>query len=123
MLIAQPLEYPLGGVTLLDRSMLVGCEDRIDHAQERIELRPRRRLGPPISGRSRERAHLPDRSRVLAEPLSRLALRQSLDEHRTAHNLVADHLVHPQPLEPPKRPKGLMARYFYSAREVQNAPA
>ena len=123
VLIAQPLEYPLGGVTLLHRSMLVGCEDRIDHAQERIELRPRRRLGPPISGRRRERAHLPDRSRVLAEPRRRLALRQSLDEHRTAHNLVADHLVHPQPLEPPKRSKGLMARYFYSAREVQNAPA
>ena len=123
VLIAQPLIYPLGGVALLHRSVLVGCEDSVDHAQKRIELRSRRSLRPPVSGRRRERAHLLDRPRVLAEPRCRLALRQSLDEHRTAYNLVADQLVHPQPLEPPKRPKGLMARYFYSARKVQNTPA
>jgi len=55
----------LGGVPLLDRRGHVRRKARTEHAQERIELRPRQRFGPPVCGRRRERAHRPVPSAII----------------------------------------------------------
>jgi len=44
VLVAEPLEDPLGCMPLLLRPILVGRQNRINNAGERVELRPERRL-------------------------------------------------------------------------------
>ena len=48
VLVAQPLEDPLGGVALLPALRLVVFQDLVDNAHPRIQLRPARRLPPPV---------------------------------------------------------------------------
>jgi hypothetical protein len=49
----QPFENPLRRMPLFGRRRLVGLQDRIDHRNQRPELRPLRGLGPHIAGRRR----------------------------------------------------------------------
>src|SRR4051812_5215997 len=49
MLVAEPLEDPLGGVPLLPGGLLVILEDLVDDGEEGVELGPGAGLGPPIA--------------------------------------------------------------------------
>jgi hypothetical protein len=49
----QPFENPLRRMPLLGRRRFVGFQDRINHRNQRPELRPLRGLGPHIAGRRR----------------------------------------------------------------------
>jgi hypothetical protein len=81
VLVAQPLEDPLRGVPLLRRPSFIFLQDAVDDPDERIQLRPHRRLAPPISRRHRERQHLRHRPRVYAKPPRRLPLADPLNKH------------------------------------------
>ncbi len=50
MLVAQPLEDALGAVLLLGRTVLVRLQDRVDHRDQRAELRLLRRPATYIAG-------------------------------------------------------------------------
>jgi hypothetical protein len=51
VLVPEPLEDPLGRVPLLLRPALVLGQDAIDDGDDRIQLRPHRRLRAPVARR------------------------------------------------------------------------
>ena len=51
ILVAEPLEDPLGGVPLLPGGLLVVLEDLVDDGEEGVELGPGAGRGPPIARR------------------------------------------------------------------------
>jgi len=59
VLVAQPLEAPLGGVALLPAFRLLVFQDLVDGAHPRFQLRPARRLLPPVARWHRVPQHLP----------------------------------------------------------------
>ena len=75
VLVPQPLEDPLRRVLLLLRPAFVLGQNAVDDGDERIQLRPHRRLRAPVAWRHRERHHLRqpfwDRSRTAAPPPAR----------------------------------------------------
>lgn len=60
VLIAKPLEHPLRRVPLLVMDLPIAFQPTIDDPGEGIQLWPLDRCRPPITGRDRERHHLPD---------------------------------------------------------------
>jgi len=88
VLFPKALEDPLRGVALLRRPALILLQDPVDDPDERIQLRPRRRLLPPVPGRHREHHHLGDRSRIDPKPTRRFALAQPLNPDRMANPSV-----------------------------------
>src|SRR5260370_35558313 len=68
VLVPQPLEDSLGGMLLLGRLPFIFLQDPINDPEEEIQLRPRRRLTPPVSRRPAERQHLRHRSRSAPHP-------------------------------------------------------
>src|ERR1700687_3568454 len=97
VLVPQTLEDPLRGVTLFRRAALILLNDPIDNPDERVQLRPCRRLPPPISRRHREGHHLGYRPRVDPKPTTRLATAQSLNLHRITDPSIEIHALHPPP--------------------------
>ena len=102
VLVAQPLEDPLRRMPLLHRRAPVRLQDRVDHRQQRTELRLLHRLRPRIARRQREPAHL--RHRLAAQPENprRLTPAIPLDEHEMPNRGVDLHREHPRPT-----PKGI----------------
>ena len=70
---------------------------RIDDGDERIQLRPHRRLRAPVARRHRERHHLRNSSGIDPEPPRRRPLAQPLDPDRVPDLRVKLHLLHPPP--------------------------
>src|SRR5450631_1157057 len=97
VLVAEPLEDPLGCMPLLLRPILVGRQNRINNAGELVELRPERRLLANVSRRYRELQHLRDRSGVDAEPIRRSTLADPLDQNGVPDPRVKLHCLHPPP--------------------------
>jgi hypothetical protein len=122
MLVSQPLEDPFGGMLLLRRLTLIVFQDPINDPEERIQLRPRRRLTPPVSRRHRERQHLRHRPRVDPKPPRRLASAQPLNINRPSHLPIQFHAFHPSALCPSWQ-KTFYCRTFAPARPVYPAPS
>jgi len=101
ILIAKPLENPLGGMLLLGRHALIIRQDLIDDAGKPIQLRPDRGRPPPVPGRSRKRAHLIDRLAREAEQACRLTPAPTVHEDRLPNPQIKLHDFHapaPRPL-------------------------
>ena len=60
VLVAQPVEDPLRGVTLLARAVRVLAQPSVDDLGEPVQLRPLHRRRPPVAGRHRIDDHLVD---------------------------------------------------------------
>ena len=118
VLVAQPIEDPLRGVTLLLRAALVFFENGVDHANERIELRAYRRTLADVARRNREPQHLVHCPRVDPEPSPRLPLAYTLDHHRVTHAPIQIHALHPPPFANNRKGSSLME--FYSGETRQS---
>ena len=101
VLVAQPLEDPMRRVPLLARhvGIPVRLQDRVDDAGEPVQLRPPRRLRPPIPRRRRIAQHLLHRPTVDTEPPARLVMAQPLIDNRKPNRRIELHAVHPPPLD------------------------
>jgi hypothetical protein len=97
VLVPEPLEDPLGRVPLLLRPALVLGQDAIDDGDDRIQLRPHRRLRAPVTRRHRECHHLRNCSGIDPEPPGCRPLAQSLDPDRVPDLRVKLHVLHPPP--------------------------
>src|SRR5450759_3589412 len=95
MLVAQPFENPLGRMTLLHRRYPVGLEDRLDHRNQRPQLRLRRRSLPHIARRHREPAHLRDRLPAQPKNPSRFPPALAIIENKLPNRRVNLHDKHP----------------------------
>src|SRR5665811_213551 len=95
MLVAQPLKNPLGRMTLLHRRCPVGLEDRLDHRNQRPQLRLRRRSLPHITRRHREPAHLRDRLPAQPKNSSRFPPALAIIENKLPNRRVNLHDKHP----------------------------
>ena len=80
VLVAQPLEHPLGGVTLLGVLAEIVPQPLVDDLGEPVQLRSPDRRGPPIPRRNREAQHLPH---ALARDPEMAAAARSLMPSRT----------------------------------------
>lgn len=98
VLVTKPLEDPLRGVPLLRWATLIIFQDPIDDTNERVQLRPGRRVATPVPGRNQEGQHLRYRPRIQPKPPSRLATAQTLNPHRLADLPVKFHAIHPSAL-------------------------
>ena len=96
----KAFENPLRRMTLLGRSHLVALQDRVDHRDQRPELRPLRRPGSNIARRCRISAHLGDR--IPAEPKhpSRFSPAVPFVENKPPNRRVNLHNEHFRPLPP-----------------------
>jgi hypothetical protein len=94
VLVAQPLEDALGGVTLLLAFRLVLFQDLIDGADPGVQFRPARRLLPPIAWRHRIPQHLADRVTSQPELPGRLAFTHFVDDDRSPNTRIQLHCVH-----------------------------
>ena len=101
MLVAQPLEYPLRRMPLLHRRRAVRFQDRVDHRQQRAELRLRNRLRARVARRQREPAHLQHRLAAQPEYPRRLTTAIPLDKNEMSDGGVNFHGKHSRPT--PKR--------------------
>ncbi len=88
MLVAQPLEDPLGGVTLLLAFRLVVFQDLVDDPDPGVQLGPAHRLLPPVARWHRVPQHLPHRLASQPELLGRLAFTHLVDDDRSPHPRV-----------------------------------
>ena len=113
VLVAQTLENPLGRVTLLDGCDPVRLQDRIDHRQQRPQLRLLDRLRARVARRQREPAHLGNRLAIEPKYPGCLTTRVAVDENKLPNGRVDFHGKHPGPL--PKE-KPLKLADFYAAR-------
>jgi hypothetical protein len=95
MLVAQPLKNPLGRMTLLHRRCPVGLEDRLDHRNQRPQLRLRRWSLPHIARRHREPAHLRDRLPAQPKNASRFPPALAIIENKLPNRRVNFHDKHP----------------------------
>jgi hypothetical protein len=100
ILIAKPLENPLGGVLLFGRHSLIIRQDLIDDAGKPIQLRLGRGRPPPVAGRSRKRAHLIDRLARDAEQPCRLTPAPTFHEDRLSNPQIKLHDFHAPALRP-----------------------
>src|SRR5665213_3343734 len=82
---------------LLGRSALVRLEDRIDHRQQRAQLRLRYRHSPRIARRQREPAHLLHRLPAQTKHPRRLTTAVTLQEHEMSNGGGDLHGEHPRP--------------------------
>src|SRR4051812_22956520 len=98
VLVAQTLEYPLRGVTLLRWTAFILFQDPVDDSHERIQLRTRRRPAPPISRWDRKRQHLHHCPRIYAKATRRLAPTDPLNLNRVADPPIQLHALHPPAL-------------------------
>ena len=98
VLVSEPLEDALGGVTLLPGAATVLFQDPVDHTPVRVNLRPARRRTAPVSGRDRVLQHLAHCVSVQPEHARRLACAHPIDHAGPAHPRVHLHLVHPSHL-------------------------
>ncbi len=97
VLVAQPLEDPLGRMPLLRRRRPVGLENGVDHRQKRPKLRLLHRLRSRVAGRQREPAHLRNRLTAQSENPRRLAPAVTLNENKMPNGGVDFHGKHPRP--------------------------
>src|ERR1700733_2029838 len=95
MFVAQTLEDPLRRVSLLHRPSFVLCQDPLNHPDERIQLRARRRPVPPVARRHGKRQHLRHRAGVNAKAARRLPATDPLNPYRVADPRIKLHQLHP----------------------------
>ena len=104
MLVAQPLEDPLGGMLLLGRASPVRLQDGGDHRQQRPQLGLARRPRPHIPRRRRVPAHLGNRIPAQPENPGCLPPAMPLEEHEPPDRRVGLHNEHlPAPHPEPSR--------------------
>ena len=82
MLVAQTFKDPFGAVPLLHRRNAIRCQDRVNHWQQRPQLRLRHRLGPRVAGRQRKPAHLRYRLAAQSKDLRGLALAVTFNKNK-----------------------------------------
>ena len=119
MLIAQPFKDPLRRMPLLHRRRPVPLQNRIDHRQQRPQLRLRHRLRPRVARRQREPAHLQHRLAAQAKHPRRLTATVAIDEHETPNRGIHFHTKHPRP--PPKGATYPLACFY--AATLSTTPA
>jgi hypothetical protein len=88
VLVPQPLEDPLGRVTLLFAFSLVLFQDLIDGSHPSVQLGPTYRLLPPVAGRHCVPQHLPHCLASQPELPGRLAFTHLVDHDRSPHPRV-----------------------------------
>ena len=93
----QPFENPLRRMPLLWRRHLVRHQDRVNHRNERPELRLFRLFAPHIARRRRIAAHLGDCVPAQSENPRRLATALPLDENKPSNRRINLHRKHPRP--------------------------
>ena len=123
VLIPQPFENPLRRMPLLRRRRLVGLQDRVDHREQRPELRPLRRLCAHVTRRRRIAAHLRDRVPAQSKHARRFTPAIALNENKASNRRVNLHRKHPRP--PSRinvREVSLKLAGFYAATRPQYAP-
>jgi hypothetical protein len=99
MLIAKPVENPLGRVPLIVAGPAILLQPAVDDLGEAVQLRPLHRSGAPVSGRHRERQHLADAVARDVEMPRRLSLAHALRTSQT--NLP----IHVHGDDPPPSPQ------------------
>jgi len=112
VLVPEPLMDPLRRMPLLLQLACVVLQDLVDDRNERIELRPGRRLRSPIAWWHRVLQDLRNRLKVDPEHPRRFALAHSLDVARPAHPVVKLHNIY---LPPSARSPRAQDAEFYSA--------
>src|SRR5665213_3117058 len=122
MLVAQPLENPLRRMTLLHRRCPVGLEDRLDHRNQRPQLRLRRRSLPHIARRHREPAHLRDCLSAQPKNTSRFSSALAIIENKLPNRRVNLHDKHPFGFPSSRGQRNaLPLAGFYSAADASRA--
>jgi len=85
---SQPIEDPLGRVSLLARPLLVVFKNRVNDALPRAQLGPPHRLLPLIAGWRRVLQHLADRLAGQAELPRRRPPAHPFHEHRPPYTRI-----------------------------------
>src|SRR3954471_10963092 len=122
VLVAQPFEDPLRGMTLLLWPPFISRQDRVDDPGKRIKLRTRRWPAPPVTRRRRKRQHLRHRPRVDPITPRRLPPAQPLNPNRVANLSIELHALHPPaPAACRQRPSaaGFLLRRYRTIRPLQ----
>ncbi len=99
MLVAKPLEDPLGGMPLLARSLPILRQPLVDDPGEPIQLWPPDRCRPPIARWDRKRQNLPNAVTRYPEMPGRFSLTHALGTGRT-HLAIQIHGEDPPALPP-----------------------
>src|SRR6201993_3852148 len=110
---------------LLRWRRFVGLEDRMNHWNQRPELRLFRLFASHIARRHRIAAHLSDCVPAQTENPRRLTTALPLDENKTSNRRINLHRKHPRPpfrIKIRKASASIVAG-FYSATQPQNAAA
>src|ERR1700674_4208752 len=94
----KSFENPLRRMSLLGRSRFVALQDRVDHRNQRPELRSLWRLRSYIARRRRISAHLGDRIPAKPKNPRRFSPAVSLNENKLPNRRVNLHREHPRPL-------------------------
>src|SRR6185312_9451938 len=95
VLLTQPVEDPLRRMPLLCRPPLILLQHGVDHARPLIQLRPPRRLFPPVARRHRIAQHLAHRLAGQPKLRRHTPLALAFHHHRSPHPTVELHSVHP----------------------------
>ena len=112
VLVAQPLEHPLGGLALLSVLAEIIPQPLLDDLGEPVQLRPPDRCGSPASRRHREAQHL---LRALArdpEKTRRLTLAHAVPTGQTDLPIK----LHGENTPPSPQPERAKVADFYAAR-------
>jgi hypothetical protein len=88
MLVAQPLENPLGRVALLFTFRLVSFQDLVDGPEPGAQLGPAHGLLPPVAGWRRVPQHFPHCLAGQTELPGHLAFTHLLDDDRSPNPRV-----------------------------------
>src|SRR6266571_4969480 len=123
MLGLETLEDPLRGVPLLRRRRLVRLQDRVDHWNQRPELRLLRLVRALISRRRREPAHLVDRVPAQAEHPRCFPPALTLNKNELPNRGIGFHGVHPRPTLPNRKRSAYPLAGFCSATQQHPAAA
>src|SRR6266567_2626650 len=123
MLGLETLEDPLRGVPLLRRRRPVRLQDRVDHRNQRPELRLLRLLRALISRWRREPAHLVDRVPAQAEHPRCFPPALTLNKNELPDRGIGFHGVHPRPTLPNRKRSAYPLAGFCSAMQQHPAAA
>jgi hypothetical protein len=103
VLVPEPIEDPLGRMTLLRRPLLVVGKYGVDHAQPRPQLGPLDRLLALVAWRHRVREHLPNRLSRQPKLPGHRTLTPTFNTNRSTNPPVNLHSEHPFGVHEPRR--------------------
>ena len=120
VLVAQTLEDPFRGMTLLGRAEFVVLQDLVDDPDKPIQLRPLRRSAAAVARWNREPHHLGNRPRIYPKTTPRLPVAHTLPLNGKANATIQFHALHPPTLC--QTGKGVSADAILLRRNQTNRP-